>query len=274
MRGYRSLKCTDKYCLLLLDVRAGSFAEVWRWRHLKPSQTDSDVADACKPAQITISSSEKHLTRPVSQQWLMLLYVSSPLHHRFCVVFARYSKNSSEPTHCFDLAGFLSGYCPTFLFVEIFYLPWEKALYKHPAYLCLYYSFSDLSLIRPCSPWDVTMHRKLVISQAFSSLDSFLEIFKSWQSARWHLFFFSTPLNPFKRRISVICSQIKAPNGPLFCDSARISISLSFREMKLIREGQRASRLQELSGPFFSLLFGNVGVTVVLYSRGSTERAW
>ncbi len=71
----------------------------------------------------------------------------------------------------------------------------------------------------------------------------------------------------------MIYSQIKALNGPLFCDSARSSISVSFREMKLIRKGHRASQLQELWRVFFSLLSDNPATTVVLCSRGRIKRA-
>lgn len=155
----------------------------------------------------------------------------------------------------------------------------RKTIYKHPAYLCPHCFFSDLSLIRRCSLWEITIHRKLVIFQASSSLDGFFfeeeeeeenqEIFLN--QGGW---FLSKPLHPFKRKgISVIYSQIKALNGPLFCDSARSSIPLSFREMKLIRKGQRASQLQELWRVFFSLLSGNAAVTVVLCSWGSIKRA-
>lgn len=38
----------------------------------------------------------------------------------------------------------------------------------------------------------------------------------------------------------------KALKCPLFCDSARSSISASFRDIELIRKGQRAPRLQEV----------------------------
>lgn len=71
----------------------------------------------------------------------------------------------------------------------------------------------------------------------------------------------------------MIYSQIKALNGPLFCDCTRSSISVLFGEMKLIRKGQRTSQLQELWRVFFSLLSGDAAVTVVLCSRGRIKRA-
>lgn len=55
-------------------------------------------------------------------------------------------------------------------------------------------------------------------------------------------------------RILVIYSQIKALNGPLVCESARSSISQSFREMELIRKGQRVSQLALLCRVLSSLL--------------------
>lgn len=68
----------------------------------------------------------------------------------------------------------------------------------------------------------------------------------------------------------MIYSQIKAQNGPLFHDGAKRSISVSFRDMKLIRKGQRVSELQE-SWRAFSL--SGVAVTVLLCSSGRIKNS-
>lgn len=161
-----------------LCPRRPAEARCWWYHWYLSSQAHAHTSDAaaaaCDPLQVTISSS---LLRKSSQcrslnngrccTCLSALHAAS-------VLFRQISCNNSEPTHCFVLAGFISGYCST---------SWDtlslmrKTLYKHPAYLCLYCSFSDLSLIRRCSLWDITLHRKLAIFQASSSLDSFLFFF-------------------------------------------------------------------------------------------------
>ena len=59
---------------------------------------------------------------------------------------------------------------------------------------------------------------------------------------------------------------------PLFCDGARSSVSVSFRDVELVRKGQGASPLQEVWS-FISLAPGDAAVTVVLCSRGRIKRA-
>lgn len=143
--------------------------------------------------------------------------------------------NSGEPTHCFVLADSISGYFGDTLSLV------RKTLYTHPAYLRLFSSFSLISHQPLLLAGYRIIHRKLVIFPASlfpvslgdGVCDSFLNPY--------------TP--PFKGdEISVIYSQIKALNGPLFCASAGSSIWPSFRGMKLIRKGQRASRLLDARG--------------------------
>jgi len=59
-----------------------------------------------------------------------------------------------------------------------------------------------------------------------------------------HVIFLETfiPLEE-KKHLCDFC-RIKALIGLLFCDSAMGSISISFREMKLIRKGQRDSQIR------------------------------
>lgn len=155
----------------------------------------------------------------------------------------------------------------------------RKTLYKHPAYLGLYCSLVSYLLSGP-APHGISQYTgSFAICQASSSLGSFFEenqrtrkyLESKWlQSVRRHVLFFPKPLHLLNRkRILVIYSQIKALNGPLFFDIAS-SISVSFREMELIRKGQRASQLQKLWRVFFSV---SATVTVVLCSRRRIKRA-
>lgn len=86
-------------------------------------------------------------------------------HTLFLCCFARYPATKAS-SHCvLSRLGFISGYCPTFFFFffgDTLSLM-RKTLYKHPPYLFLYRSFSDLSLIRCCFLQDITLRRKLVI---------------------------------------------------------------------------------------------------------------
>lgn len=171
----------------------------------------------------------------VFQQWLMCY---TCLYHYMLILccFVRYPPTTVSPHTVLSWQALYQVIAP--LFWDTLSLM-RKTLYKHPAYLCLYCSFSDLSLIRYCSLWDIAIRRKLVIFQASSSLDRFIwrkpgNILSHGGCRVWRDTCYS--------KIVVIYSQIKTLNGPMFCDSARSSISLSFREMKLIRKGQRASQ--------------------------------
>ena len=248
-------------CSLWIRERA-AFAEVRRRCHLRylTSRANADTceaSDACNPAQFTIGtifSIEQVLTMPVLQQWAMCctcLHSYTP----FLCSFLMKSNNSGEPTHCFVLAGLISGFCPTFFWDTLSLL--RKTLYKHPAYLFLYCSLVTYLLSGPAPRGDSTIHRKLVILQASSSLDGVFEenqrnqdIFLNQRDCLCCSF--PIPLHPLeeKKGSRVIYGQIKALNGPLFCDSAGSSLSVSFREMKL-RKGQRASRHRESRRVFF-----------------------
>lgn len=114
-----------------------AFAEVWRWCHLRylPSRANADTceaSDACNPARFTICSIfsiEQVLTMLVFQQWAKCctcLHSYTPFLCRFLMK----SNNISEPTHCFVLAGLISGFCPTFS--EILYLSWERLFINIP----------------------------------------------------------------------------------------------------------------------------------------------
>lgn len=136
----------------------------------------------------------------------------------------RRSDRGDGPTRCFVSAASTSAYFGDTLSLV------RKTLYKHPAYLRLYGSFSLISHQPPLLAGYHIIHRKLVISPAslfgFGPRDNVCDSL-------------CKPLQPFKRNeIWVIYSQIKALNGRLICGSAGSSISPSFREMNLIRKGQ------------------------------------
>lgn len=183
-----------------LDKSAGSLAEVWRWWHLwylsSEANTDtSEAADACNPVKVTISSSSllrKFWQCWSFQQWLMCctcLYHYVPI---LCC-FVRYPPTKVSPHAVLSWQALYQVIAP--LFWDTLSLM-RKTLYKHPAYLCLFCSFSDLSLIRYCSLWDIAIRRKLVIFQASSWLD--ISIWRNpgnivesrrLQSMTWHVLF-------------------------------------------------------------------------------------
>lgn len=189
-----------------------------------------------------------------------------------CVFFPKESNNSD----CFVLTGLISGYCPSF---------WDtlslmrKSLYKHLAYLCLYGFVVSYLLSVPGSSWAITIQGKLAVCQACTSQDSLFEekqrsrkylwikVAAEWEVAR------VVPLHLLKKEgILVKYSQIKASNDPLFCYSAKSSISVSFIEMELVKKGQRFS-FSFMNCGAFSLLSDNAAVTVVLFSWGGIKGA-
>lgn len=259
--------------------------EVWHWWRLwyLSSQANTD----------TIVKLVMHVTQCMSSSLLRNFQQCRSSNNAQCVVhlctttccFCVISNNNSEPTQCFVLAGLISGYCPTFFWdtlslmrktpfiniLLIFACTAPLGLISYQALLLMgYHNTQEVSYLPGLPITGQLLWRKPDNQQIFFE--------SKWpQSVRRHVLFFSKPSKPLhllkRKRILVIYSQIKPLNGPLFCDSARSSISVSFREMKPIRKGQGDSQLQEL-WIFFSLVSDNAADTVVLCSRGRIKRAW
>lgn len=165
--------------------------------------------------------------------------------------------NNSEPADCFVLTRLISGYCPTSF--EILYLSWERPFIN---ILLIFACCSLVSyLLSGPAPHGISQHTGSLLFASLphdwtASLKKTREpgnIFETKWLQKYeaaHVILGPDLYTILKRkRILAIYSQV---NAPLFCDSSRSSISASFRGMKLIRKGQRASHLQELKSFIFS----------------------
>lgn len=155
-----------------LDKRAGSLTEVWRWWHLWylscQASTDTSAARACHNR--SIFSFEKVLTTAVLKQRLVCCTSLLSYMLLLCCILRNPQQQWTRRLLCIWKT-------PITLLPHFF---WDTlslmrtTLYKHPASLCLPL-LGVLSLIRPCSSWDITMHRKFAVCQSTSWLDSFFE---------------------------------------------------------------------------------------------------
>lgn len=121
-----------------------------------------------------------------------------------------------------------------------------------------------LSLIKACPSFDMAITRTVAVCQTSSRMHSIFDkkqrsggniSLSKWPhccetgsdfSFLFFSFFFGNvrPLVLLKKMDAGDSLQSKTFKRPLFCDSAESSIWVSFRDMELIRKGQRAAQLQ------------------------------